>query len=152
MSEQFSTNYDSDAENDENQSTTSTPCEPILLKNFSALEKTVERQVYGLTKWVSALEDKVADLNGALQLSLEKQSECADSLKKMSESMAKMTKETERLRRKRFRLRMSNYELGAALSGKLFKSEAKRAKIEYVPKNEIHASVLPYIVSESESE
>jgi hypothetical protein len=119
---------------------------------FLALEKTVEKTVYSLTKWVNALEDKVADLSEALKVSIETQSETKDVLKKLSESMDVFVKENERSRKRQSRLRISNYELGMALSGKLFKSEAKRAKIEFVQRDSIHPSVLPFIVSESESE
>lgn len=110
------------------------------------IEKTVE----SLTKWVSALEDKVADCTEAVKVSLDNQDETHKTLVKISSALDQLVKVQVRTERKRTRLRIANYELATALSDKLYKSEAKRNKTGCVQRGTIHPTVLPFIVSEDE--
>jgi hypothetical protein len=115
-------------------------------------DDNLQRSVDGLQKWVSAVEDKVIECSSEVEKLNELVTQNETTLKAIVASLKELTSVVQTKDRMK-RMTECNRELGLALSAKIYRSEAKRAKTEtFTPVTTFHPSVLPFIFSDTEEE
>jgi hypothetical protein len=115
-------------------------------------DDNLQRSVDGLQKWVSAVEDKVIVCSTELEKLNELVTQNEATLKAIVDSLKELNQCVQTKNRIK-RMTECNRELGLALSAKIYRSEAKRAKTEtFTPITTFHPSVLPFIFSDTEED